>query len=215
LKKNGEKAMQTTDHTIVRTRAKGVTPGRAAALFLAGLLQGAMIVALVKGLDVKIWPRPETKTQVEVLAENNHPPPPVPMPVNRAEPTKVETVQPPIFDIGSGKREGAITLPPPGPGLVVAERAAAGILPTHTTPPYPPLMVRLGAEGVVRLRLAITPQGTVSEAVVVRSSGYPQLDEAARVWVVTHWRYRPAMRGETAVASQSEVLVQFDLKNAH
>ena len=74
--------------------------------------------------------------------------------------------------------------------------------------------VRLAEEGVVRLRLAITPQGAVSEATILRSSGYDNLDQAARDWILAHWRYRPATRGDAAVASTTEVQVNFNLKDA-
>jgi len=77
----------------------------------------------------------------------------------------------------------------------VYDQAAAGIASTHTTPPYPLLARRLGEEGSLRLQLTISPQGIVTEAQVVRSSGYDDLDRAARDWVKAHWRYRPALRG--------------------
>ncbi len=67
----------------------------------------------------------------------------------------------------------------------------------------------------MRLHLTISAQGYVMDAAVVRSSGYEDLDLAARNWIMAHWRYRPAMRGGAATTSAADVQVRFDLKNAH
>ena len=98
--------------------------------------------------------------------------------------------------------------PPP----VITFSPARALLATHTTPDYPPVSRRLGEQGTLRLKLSITAQGAVSDAMVVNSSGHPRLDEAAVDWVKAHWRYQPAMRGPSAVPSTTDAVVTFKLQ---
>jgi protein TonB len=204
--------MQTVEHAIATMRPKGMTPQRMTGLFLAGTLQVALIVALVKGLDIKVWPTPEHTIWGQVIKDPTKvglkPPPAPPW----REPTAGKPIEP-KFVIDDGKQPPGIRTDP-RPAQPVYDQAAAGIASTHTTPPYPLLARRLGEEGSLRLQLTISPQGIVTEAQVVRSSGYDDLDRAARDWVKAHWRYRPALRGGAAVASTGDVQVRFDLKNA-
>jgi TonB family protein len=100
--------------------------------------------------------------------------------------------------------QAALPLPPPAPPPMPALRLAAGLGPlpalrgTADAPrgisrgpvvrdpgcggafTYPEAARRLGAEGSVLLRLAIGADGVVSGAEVVRGSGFPVLDRAAR-----------------------------------
>jgi len=39
-----------------------------------------------------------------------------------------------------------------------------------------------------------------------------RLDEAARIWVLQHWRYVPARRGGKPVSSTADASVVFNLK---
>ena len=75
---------------------------------------------------------------------------------------------------------------PPNNGITQSPADAgssgpASIAYTHTIPPYPPVDIRLGNQGTVSLRVIIDANGFVSDAMVVRSSGFPRLDEAAAV----------------------------------
>jgi len=196
-------------------------PGRAqrrvTGLLFALLLQVGLITALVIGLDIKVWPAPDAGIETKFIPTKTHvdypPPPPS---GGQIEPKHVDLPQPTIiFDTGDGagtaidpnnRNTGAR----PGP----ADHGPLGIAATHTTPPYPPIEVRLGAQGTVLLRLVINPQGVVADATVVRSSGFPILDEAARAWVVGRWRYQPAIRGGVAVPATTTVGVEFNLRNA-
>jgi len=207
--------MQATEHAIATARPKGMTPERVTGLVFAGLLQAALIFALIEGLNIKVWPTAPTGTTIEIVRENNKPLPLPPPPVNWREPTTPGTALPRIT-IDTGEPPQGITLvqtPTPPAGIVFTPATAVGN--THTTPPYPALAERLGEEGIVALRLTVSTQGFVTDAMVLRSSGYPDLDQAARSWILAHWRYRPASRGGVAVPSASDVQVRFDLKNAH
>ncbi len=202
--------MQTTEHAIATVRPKGMTPQRVTGFVFAGLIQVAVILALIEGLHVKVWPTHEPGTQIEIIKNNTKsgqiPPPPTPW----RQPVDVTPVKPVIvIDSGQQLHDG-ITLVQSPPTY---DYGAAPIAGTHTTPPYPPLAIGLSEEGSVRLHLTISPQGMVTDAAVMRSSGYDDLDQAARRWIMTHWRYRPALRAGMAVATTSDVQVRFDLKN--
>lgn len=203
--------MQTTQHAITTVRPKGMTPQRVTGFVFAGLIQIAVILALIEGLHVKVWPMPDNKMEGRIIREAIPPTPgPPPAPTWREPPIANPVV--PIFHVANDQPGQGITLIQ-GPPTPVVDYMASAIAGTHTTPPYPPLAIRLSEEGSVRLHLTISPQGMVTDAAVIRSSGYDDLDQAARRWILTHWRYRPALRAGMGVASTSDVQVRFDLKN--
>lgn len=68
-------------------------------------------------------------------------------------------------------------------------------------PPYPASMRQSGVEGRVRLRIFLDAQGRPQRVVVVQSSGYAEFDSTAGDWVLRHWSFTPAQRGDKAVAS--------------
>ena len=208
--------MQTMDHAIVMARPRGVTPQRATGLIFAGLLQVALIFALVEGLNIKVWPSPEPTMKGEVILDQTTVKPPEAPPLPTVyDPIPVNPIAP-TYQIDDGSTTTTAITTVHGPVVpAIYDHAAVGVADTHTTPPYPLLAVRLSEEGSVRLHLTISAQGAVTDAVVVRSSGYDDLDQAARDWIIAHWRYRPATRGGAAVASTGDVQVRFDLKNAH
>jgi len=70
---------------------------------------------------------------------------------------------------------------------------------------------RLAEQGTLRLRLAITADGGVSDAQIESSSGHPRLDDAAMQWVKAHWRYEPALEGAKRVPTTAQAVVTFKL----
>ena len=137
----------------------------------------------------------------------------------------LETVKPviaeaPLFTSDRAPAEGAGIRAEPGQQQVVIavrptipDRAAIGVAATHTTPPYPPIARRIGAEGKVTLRLTVTAEGRVSQADVVTSSGRDELDQAAQQWILAHWIYKPAQANGVAVSSKALATVTFSLTN--
>ena len=204
--------MQTMSHALVMGRRAPMTAERATGLVFAGLLQVALIWALVEGLNIKVWPEPVTVTKVDILRTKVIPQPPPP-PLRGWVKPQEHNLLPPPFQIDDGSKPTGIT-EHFGATTQQVDFGPAGVGSTHTIPPYPPLAIRLNEFGKVRLHLTITPQGTVTDAAVVRSSGYADLDQAARSWVVAHWRYHPATHAGTPVAGTADAEVQFDLKNA-
>ncbi len=195
-------------------------PGRAqkrlTGLFLAVLLQVGLIWALVVGLDIKVWPTPIIPPFQVTLPKSDKPPQPLPPVRTMVEPRHADPIQPDIIiDDGTGGKDVIHPELQPDRGRAgPADHGPLSIQATHTIPPYPALDLRLGHEGTVVLRLTISAEGRVTEATVVRSSGSDSLDNAARSWVMAHWRYQPAIRGGVAVPATGTVGVEFNLRQA-
>jgi len=94
----------------------------------------------------------------------------------------------------------------------VVFKPAQAIKASQTIPDYPFVSLRLREQGTLRLKLTVNEKGLVTDAVVVNSSGFYRLDEAAVAWVKAQWRYSPAMEGTKAVVSMAEAIVEFRLQ---
>jgi protein TonB len=79
-------------------------------------------------------------------------------------------------------------------------------------PDYPSRSMALGEEGRVMLRVHVSERGEPVRVEIVRSSGFPRLDEAARRTVERGWRFAPARRGDQAVAGVVQVPISFALR---
>jgi periplasmic protein TonB len=80
-----------------------------------------------------------------------------------------------------------------------------------TEPPYPEISRRREEQGVVYVRVTISPSGEVGDARIERSSGHQRLDEAA-LKAVRAWRFKPATRGDRAIVGEATVSVRFQLR---
>ncbi len=83
---------------------------------------------------------------------------------------------------------------------------------TNPKPKYPGIATSRGWEGTVRLMVKVSVDGESEEVTVQRSSGYDVLDEAA-IEAVEKWKFIPAKRGETPIASSVIVPINFILNN--
>ena len=77
-------------------------------------------------------------------------------------------------------------------------------------PGYPPAAFRAGEEGTVVLRVDVDASGNPGNVDIVSRSGSRELDRAA-IEAVRKWKFRPAMQGGQAVASQVEVPIDFKM----
>jgi periplasmic protein TonB len=206
--------MTIIEHAVA-TPPPGRMQRRVAGLLFAGLLQVGLIYALIVGLDIKVAPIIDDYYPWRVIVDPIKPitPPPVP---ESYKPTRVDPVTPRIVISENGGGDKSTALTPTGGGTTAGPvvYAAQGIMSTHIKPPYPRLSMILGEQGTVVLRLTISTRGIVQDAVIVRSSGYENLDRAARAWVIQQWRYRAATIGGQPVASTADVAVRFDLRQA-
>ena len=191
---------------------------------LAVLAQTVFAVALIGGVVDRVQMNTPPPLQVDEVKPVEPKTPPPPIKVERAvmptiiEPQFVITQEPSGTPITTAPRaETPPVVVAPGqtpPVATVPDRAAAAIAETHTSPPYPTLARRLGAQGKVMLRLTVLPDGAVGKAEVVTSSGRQDLDQAAAQWITGHWTYKPAIRDGAPAAAQVLAAVQFNLADA-
>lgn len=75
---------------------------------------------------------------------------------------------------------------------------------------YPLLAREMHEEGTTQLNIVINADGTVGDAMIAKTSGFTDLDEAALGWV-HQWLYRPAMKDGRAVPATTKVNVTWTL----
>ena len=115
------------------------------------------------------------------------------------------------------------TLPPPAPKPVVVplpqpklptEEYVPVTQPTIVTQAqhiYPPEAVRRHQQGTVVLMLYINGNGTLDKVEIVKSSGYPSLDEAA-IKEMKQSKFQPAMDGAIPIRSRAQASVIYKLE---
>jgi protein TonB len=79
-------------------------------------------------------------------------------------------------------------------------------------PVYPPRCLRMGIEGVVRVRVLVGENGEPQEVTLGKSSGDSSLDRSALEAVQT-WRFEPAKRNGVPMRAWAVVPVEFKLMN--
>jgi protein TonB len=82
---------------------------------------------------------------------------------------------------------------------------------TATPPAYPLQALRAGVQGTVLLKVLVDAGGKPVQVAIERSSGSRTLDDAARLHVLSAWRFHPAMRDGHAIEAWALVPVQFNL----
>lgn len=100
---------------------------------------------------------------------------------------------------------------------IPSQAASVGMVDAYTppayriapVPPYPASLRQSRVEGNVRLRIFLDAEGRPQRVVVVQSSGYAEFDSTAGDWVLRHWTFTPARRGERAVAAIVVTQVRF------
>jgi len=125
------------------------------------------------------------------------PPPPPPVPGPPDKPSWQATTLLGEGSVGAAEISGDRMLP------AVGEK---GNLP----PGYPPLSAELGEQGEVVVHVVIGVDGSVIAADVMRTSGYPRLDQAT-VAALKKWHFTPAVQNGLAVPSEEVFPVRFRL----
>ena len=83
----------------------------------------------------------------------------------------------------------------------------------NPAPPYPMAARRLGQEGSVLLRIAISATGRPARVEIQRGSGFPLLDESA-LTTVRRWRFLPARTAGLPRDSVASLRIRFRLKES-
>ena len=78
-------------------------------------------------------------------------------------------------------------------------------------PPYPAALRERRISGSVGLRIRVSATGHPTSAEITASSGHPDLDSAARRWVLAHWTFHPATRNGSPLESTIRTSVRFVL----
>lgn len=212
----------------------GANPRRWVAIGFAGVVHLALLYGLASGLAIRFVEKIPAAIQVDVVKPQQIVRPELPAPPTPefAAPQSVAQIPVPniviahappaphaITAVAVEKPVAAPKLSPPAAKAAealpaIAPTEARSIAGTHTTPPYPPISVRLGEEGTVRLHIALDSSGKIYAVNVAKTSGSERLDNAAASWVAKHWRYAPATRDGKPVASSVLADVRFDLRMA-
>lgn len=181
-------------------------------------------------------PRPPkifNETYVDVTLTTPPPPQPEPKPVVVAPPPMIQPMAvpkpeekplpppppKPEMTIPGSKPEQ----PPPAPKLVVVPQQQPKPPPEEYVPVtqptfaqqaahiYPPEAARRHQQGTVVLMLYINGSGALDKVEIVKSSGFPLLDEAA-IKEMKHSRFEPAMDGAIPIRSRAQAGVTYRLE---
>ena len=170
-------------------------------------------------------PVPEAPLAVDLLQQPAEPKPPEAKPLPVAMPQPAARLKSPPQPAAPPNEATASTSPsstapatspsdtspaPAAEPTVTSARFDADYL-KNPAPPYPAIARRMGEQGKVILRVAVSAQGAAESVEVRTSSGSSRLDEAAAN-TVRHWKFVPARRGETPVASWVLVPINFKLE---
>lgn len=118
----------------------------------------------------------------------------------------ITTEPPPVGPPEVERRTVEVRRIEPANESMVAPRLLSSVEPTY------PSMSRLrDEEGVVHVRVTLSPRGEVVRVQIEKSSGFPRLDEAA-LKSVRGWKFSPLMRGGQAIAGSTVVAVRFRLE---
>jgi protein TonB len=166
----------------------------------------------------------EPKTEAVFIEQPVQPdtPPPEPVFVPRSE-----TLQLPIPEnppIAEDTPDGPLTAELVDPGTIPNTAGTADPLPMLvgvrqdprrplSQPPYPAADIRGGHEGSADVEVYVLPSGRVSEARIVKSTGFERMDQATIEEAVRNWRLMPATRDGEPVAQWYRLRVVFKLKN--
>ncbi|KVT78870.1 hypothetical protein WT25_20265 [Burkholderia territorii] len=162
--------------------ASSVAPGAGLRVTLVAPARPVTPVTPVKPVTASHPPRPPVYPRLAPVltshapdAQRTVPPAPAHEPVPPVEPHTPAPAQP----------TPAAPAPTPAPPALNLPGASTAKDVAHVScdiaqPPYPPKARRLGHEGRVDLRVTIDPAGRITQADVVGSSGFAELDDAAR-----------------------------------
>ena len=78
-------------------------------------------------------------------------------------------------------------------------------------PPYPPSAIRAGNEGTTDIEIYVLPSGRVGDARIVKTTGFPALDQSALDEAKRKWRLSPATRDGVPFAQWHRLRVTFKL----
>lgn len=195
---------------------------RATVMVAVALIQGAAIIALVNGLAVKIFDRPEQiRTSGAQMPLEPPPKPEPPRPIEKQIIDRPVTQTIDTIPINTGPVIGTIPIgptvigdpppveivqpDPPRPPVFTPQRAKPRGNPGDwvSANDYPTRDLREGNQGVTGFRLTVGIDGRAQSCSVTHSSGFAGLDEATCRNLLRRARFDPAKDGSgNPVASE-------------
>lgn len=169
------------------------------------LLHLVIVYALVTGLAHHAVEVVRAPVVTEIISEPQSPPKVPPPSVPQLAPPPPAFLPPPDVQIekppAPPPKTRAITAvapvkPPAPPPVAAPATAPIRVLPRldpqqSREPPYPSVSRRLGEQGSAVLQVLVEPDGRVSEAKLLQSSGYDRLDQAALDGIKQYYRFVP------------------------
>lgn len=154
-------------------------------------------------------PAPEATRKLEQAARPKLAPKPAAKPTHHAAPAR-QSEPDRTRDTGTAGPAGSAA---DAPQTAAIERTAPGFAVgsgANPLPDYPYRARRLGHQGRVVLKVAVSANGTPVTVTVEHSSGHDTLDDAA-LNTVRRWHFTPATVGGVAIAGIVEVPITFRL----
>ena len=167
-------------------------------------------------------PLPEPEPSAAAPPEPAPVPQPPPEPRRTARPRTEPRPPPPrkrepaVAPSAAPSAPTAALQPQPSPAPAANQEAFAPLIParpvsglaSNRKPDYPIEARSRRQQGRVLLRVQVSATGDAASVEIVKSSGHPSLDQAARAAVRT-WRFVPATRAGMAVAGSADVPIEF------
>ncbi len=165
----------------------------------------------------------ENKTVATIIDEARPPDEPIPLPEPDFTARRDAVVLPEMPQDIEFERDEPLTLPPadltePTPdraGSAVVQPLIVGVQVDSrhplSQPPYPPAEIRAGNTGTADIEIYVLPNGRVGDARIVRSTGFPSLDQSALDEAKRKWRLTPATRDGVPFAQWHRLRVTFKL----
>lgn len=164
-------------------------------------------IRLVAGIEQHAEAKPQIKPKPKPISK----PKPVPVkkkivkqkPIEKPQDKVIEQTQPEIIEEETDTASAST--------FIEADSKPFAL--ENPKPVYPSSARRRGMQGVVLLQVNVSIEGKVTAIHVMRSSGFRVLDVAATN-SVKHWRFMPARKGDTEVASTVQIPIRFILNNS-
>ena len=211
--------MQQPSHDLNAFRTNAASPRRFMSIAAVVLLHIILIYALASGLAANMAQKVIQDVQVAVVqekpVEHKLPPPPPPELVKPPPPF----VPPPQINIqNEAPQNNAITqvtnqVQPPAPPKPAATlpTLARGVGNNCAQRYYPQMAIRLSHQGETFVKVDVAADGSVTNVVLSKSSGYDELDQAAIQCVTNGWHYNPATQNGQPIAGTREAGIVWKL----
>lgn len=202
---------------LIRQRPGRSAQNRAISLALVGAFHLLVIYAFISGLAFHVVEKLPVELKAVIIPPHVVQDKPVPPPPKLAEPPPPYAPPPDIVIQNTTPPTNSIITQSTTPGPAAQSNAPAAVATapvgsTHNCDSYyPPISQRLAQTGNVRVRYTVGADGRIRDVVVVQSSGYMPLDQAAIQCVQQRWRNTPALVGGKPVESTSEAIVSFKM----